>query len=218
MNAINLIPRYRIEARQRRRRVRAWCVGAGVYTLALLAGCLALVTVWGNPDRVVTDELARVDRLVVEARKQMASVGPELAEAKVQLEASRAVSAQPDWSLLLGLLGELRGETVSLKAVTLTPAVSAPSPVKETAPAGRLGLAADGDDPAADAPKPAHAPNRAEPEPARKPLCFRLTIEGVADSQFEASRFVLRLEQVKLFDEVKLVETSRVASGEGNAT
>jgi hypothetical protein len=210
MNGINLIPSYRIEARQRRRRVRAWVVASGCYGVVALAACLTVITAWGNPDRAVTDELGRVTRQVGEATAQLATLGPELTEAKIQLDASRAVSVQPDWSLLLGLLGKLLGETVVLTNVQLTPAAPVVTVPKEITSSKRLGLAAPADE--ADGtgkPKAKRSKPAAEEEQARKLLSFKMTIEGVAESQPEVSQFVLRLEQVKLFDQVKLVETSR---------
>ncbi len=203
MNDINLIPRYRIEARQRRSRIRAWAWGCAGYAAVMVAACAVAASVFGGGDRSTSGEMGRMERQLADTNRQLTLVRPEMDEARAQLDAGRAVTVQPDWGLLLKLLAQSRGDSVVLDRVALSP-VEAPTvaeKIEATKPAagGNIALAA--------------AKKKRDAE-KRKPLCVEIQISGLARTQLDVSQFVLRLEQIKLFDQVKLLDTSRAAPGE----
>lgn len=208
MNSINLIPQHRIEARRRRVRVRAWAWICAGYASVLVVGCAMAMVMFGSKDRVTSGELARLTRQVTDQSRQLALVQPEMNEAMAQLDASRAVTVQPDWGLLLKLLAHSRGDSVVLDRVALSP-VEPPGhqkldEAKPVAP-GNIALAS------------AAKAKANRDTVARKPLHVEIQISGLAKSQLDVSAFVLRLEQQKLFDHVKLLATSRVSSSEASA-
>jgi len=204
---INLIPTHRIDARRRKRRIRVWTVVVAVYASALVVGASAAHTVWGQADRRLADAAAEYDQKVREAQQQVVALEPALTEARVKLEASRAVAVQPDWSVLLALLAELRGERVVLQSVRLDPIKPADRQGRRVVRSGRF---AGGIEPRTGEKKT----DKADDESRRKPLEYRLDVNGLGRGQADVSAFVLRLEQTGLFDEVKLVETSRMPFGQ----
>lgn len=197
MKAINLIPAYHLLARRRRARIRVWASICGVYGLLILGTIGAFHVVYGKSGRVVAGELARVVRELDQDSKTMASLQPELAELQLQLEASRAVAVQPDWSVLMALMGRLKGEATVLSRATLTPI----QPLNEPKPVVKTGAKSGG-------PTVATVLSK-KPEPAaRKSLNFKIELTGLGRSQSDVSQYVLRLEETGLFQRVKLVETT----------
>lgn len=199
--AVNLIPSKRLHARQRRRRLRAWCGVTAGYLALLIAACLVTDSVWSRPGQAVTQQLADVEVQVAEINRQLALVQPEIAEAKNQLDASRAVAVQPDWSLLLALLSRLRGDAIVLEKCVLTPE-------EQAAPIQPVPVAAAGRAPASSSARPRATPKR---------MSVRLELRGLGRENHDVSQFVLKLEQAGLFDSVRLLETSRAPFGAGHA-
>lgn len=195
---VNLVPIRRLQARQRRRRVRQWLGACTVYLALLAVACGVVDAMWGRPGRAVTEELAAVHRDAADVAQQLALVQPELAEAKNHLEASRAVAVQPDWSILLALLSRLRGESIVLERCALTPD-NDPSQIR----------------PAQVTPVAAPAANLRPP--LRKHMSVRFELRGLGRTNQDVSAFVLKLEQAGLFDSVRLLETARAPFGPGHA-
>jgi hypothetical protein len=105
------------------------------------------------------------------------------------VEANRTVAEQPDWSVLLALLGSVKGDDVVLRSVAVGPApVPAPPP-----------------------------PERGKPAPPPVVPDTILDVMGVGQTQLAVSQHVLRLEQTGLFSKVALLDTGREAFVNGNA-
>jgi Tfp pilus assembly protein PilN len=204
MQSVNLIPMPRRENRYRRLRIRGWVLGTAVYLAVLIGACVVVRAAWSGSDRAVADELAAVQKQIAVTNQQLSIIQPELLEARSQLEASRAVAIQPDWSVLMMLLSRLRGEAIVFEQLKLQPLkIEAPKPTaaKPGAP-----------------PRPGSAAaKKAKEDDARKPMHYGLQLTGLGQSQQEVSDFVLRVEQSGLFDSVKLVETTRFPFGAAHA-
>lgn len=121
MRAVNLVPARRRAARQRQRRIGIWSRALGAYTLSLVAAVLIAQAVWGQADRALAEDLAALDEQASQVKQKLTALQPQLSQATGRLEASRAIAVQPDWSLLLALLGEVRGEKLSLNRISLMP-------------------------------------------------------------------------------------------------
>ena len=198
MKCLNLIPAPRCQARARRARVRTWSVVLGAYALAAAAGYVAC---YAYPDgdqtallrdaRAVTEELRSSGR-------QMRAVRTQVAEAAGKLAIARNIRNHPDWSLLLAMLSDSLADQIVLDRCAL---------VAVDSPAGGP------DGPAAPAPPSAGRARGLHPAPAAAAAAagtrgFHFTVAGYARTQSAVSQFVLRLEQARVFDEVRLVETS----------
>jgi len=206
MTSINLIPAYRRAARKRQTRLRGWVVGGCVYVGLLLAAVFACHGIWGQTDRALADEVAGLEKDIQQTRSQIAAMKPDLTEAHLQWQASRAVAVQPDWSVLLALLGEIRGENVVLERCKLTPDKDNFTKARKLTQ-GKFGAGT----------KPEPEGTNDESKPSRKPMNFTLEIGGLGREQVDVSQFVLKLEQSGLFETVKLLETARYPFGDGQA-
>jgi len=119
--SINLIPATRLEAQQRRRRVRAW-----IGTVGMTAGVVAAGSVWsllsivesGAEERARLDERsARISQLEEGRDAKLA----ELADANARLRATLVVTLEPDWSILMALLAATLEEDAALEGFRLVP-------------------------------------------------------------------------------------------------
>lgn len=118
MRARNLIPPYRLSRRHRRQRLRAWLIGSGIYAAALVAVAL-LVHQHTASARDRAGELSAASRDVEQARRAMDLQQRRLNAAMVEQAANRAVSHQPDWSILLAALAGELGDQIVFRSCRL---------------------------------------------------------------------------------------------------
>jgi Tfp pilus assembly protein PilN len=198
---VNLIPEYRHEARRRRARGRRWMAACVLYASALVFGYGICQATFGGSDPRLAEDLQTMQQDVSSGESTLARLKPELAEAQAKLDATRAVALQPDWSILMAALAQSLGDDVVLSSCTLqTQTISPPkSPVARSAAGDK---------------KPGSKSSPA-PEPERVQVIVNVT--GFGRSQVAVSKFVLRLEQMRLFDRVKLIKTSREQFLDGDA-
>lgn len=189
---INLIPEQRRVANLRRQRVKTWaCAVAGYAVL--------LSIIWGTGVLMHqrsggSDLTARMERLTEETQRMQADLmrdEPKLLDLRVQVLASRAVSQQPDWAILLAALSESRGEQIVLQACNLSPNV--PPAAKSNRVAAPIAAPVDNT-------------KRAD---AQNPDRYDLQVTGMSESQQAVSEFILALERTGLFERVGLVVTER---------
>ncbi len=191
MNAVNLIPKQRREAKARKVHLIRLISGLGVYGVILLGGYLLCLRYVASDGRSLDGRTTDVAAGLNSSNRQVLVLAGELAEANRKLQAVQAVGRQPDWGGLLKVLAENMGERTVLDFCRLRRV----RPVAQTAADSDPGRAASGSDD--EAPKAA----------TDAPLLLELT--GWAEAQADVSAFLLRLEQTGLFDKVKLVRTSR---------
>ena len=176
----NLIPAYRLSGKKRRKRLRRWLYVCAGYTLLMLAGFGVAESVLGSGGRAVNEEFGRTKLRITNTAEQIAELQQKLLHAQRLQAANRVLADQPDWSLLLATLSQTLGDDVVLRSCQLKPAS------ETTTPFGALS-------------GPATDPHGG----------FVLDIRGFGRGQAEVSRFVLRLEETKLFKEVKTIKSSR---------
>ncbi len=182
MKSANFIPAYRLDRRQRRRRLLGWSGGGLAYGAALAAAYLLSQAAWGEGHAAKESELGKTEACISERSQAIKAAERQLAAAELTLKANRAVGDRPDWSLLLALLAGSLDDKVVLSQCELRPisrgreATAKPGPAVE--PAGQEGL-------------------------------FLLRLAGLGWTQAAVSDFVLRLERLGLFEQVKLIRTSR---------
>ena len=182
----NLIPMKRRLAGQRRRHLRFWSVTCGVCLLAVLFASIQVQLADGGQREHFDSRFSGYELAASKTRSRIEELYALQAQAKATLEANRAIGRQPDWSVLLALLGETLEEHIVLSDCELQ--------------TGRNQTDASAGSKAGD------------PMPLNR-RCYRLEIHGFGKSQSAISQFVLRLERYDLFREVRLINSTRASLG-----
>lgn len=187
MTCINLIPTYRIENSHRRLRVRAWILICVLYSAAVLIACVSYVAINDQTGPDLSNDIALAQAKFTSAEQAITDMNPQFEEARLKLNASRAITTQPNWSILLALLSEARSDQIVLRQCKLRP-ITPDVPYQSLATASTTASAAGA-------------------TPRRE--AYTLMINGIGETQPAVSQFVLRLEQMRLFDRVDIIKTQR---------
>ena len=196
MNDDNLIPRHRLERKRWKARLRLWIYCGGIFAGVVITASGIAHATWSQDDRRVESELAEATTKIDEQMSLEKSLRRELSEARVRLEADKAIGDPPDWSVLLTLLGEETNDNVVLSTCGLAPV----GPDDGPAGRGKAALSAG--------------------SPSSVPLGrrrFRIELNGFGRTQTDVSQFLLRLEQVGLFRAVRLMQSDRARFLDGDA-
>ncbi|MBM4109252.1 MAG: PilN domain-containing protein [Phycisphaerae bacterium] len=121
MKALNLIPRAYLVRRARRRRGRAWAIGLAAYTGAAGLGSVAASIVSAGPQGATAEMVAEAESQASMTKRDIGRATREAADWSRRAEAERAIGEHPRWSVLLGMLARLRGESVVLSTVEVQP-------------------------------------------------------------------------------------------------
>jgi len=187
MISANLIPAKKLARKRCRSHLRVWIFICCVYGLLLLEGTVIGYGLWYRDDKALAGQVEALSQEIKNATRSIRDAQSRLAEAQAALAASREVRSQPDWSILLATLARQLRDEVVLNGCKLTPVKSGP---------------------------PAEGGNT-EPgasEPREAPLAqrnYQLTLSGLGRTQTAVSKFVLRLEHIDLFSEVRLTKSNR---------
>ena len=200
MNGINLIPAPRLAAKRRSAHLHCCAAACACWTVLSLGAAGLAHAIWREEDPQAVERLAKVNEEMRRTDRVIAGLRAELAAAQSTLRANQTIAAQPDWSIMLGLLGQQVGDDIVLKSCRVRPS----SVARAVAPAARRGAPRTAA-PAADAAQPA------EPPP------FALDVSGMALDHAAANKFLLRLEQTGLFTKVSLLDTAREPFFDKNA-
>jgi len=189
MQGINLIPAQRREAKRLRNCLRRWLIACTLYATLLAIVSVLCRTNWSDVDRTQAHQLAQVAARINAANEVISTLTPQLAHVRLTLAIEQQIVNQPNWSILLALLGRVMGDQIVLRECELRPIG-----VQGRAFAG-ITTSADGSIRLG-----AHQ--------------YMLRLKGLGRSQREVSQFVLRLEKTQLFSQVKLIKTMRQPVGE----
>ncbi len=181
---VNLLPKSRRSTLARRRRSRAWMSGGAAYAMLLVIGgaCFALS---GPQAAVATDLYERQERELKDRSARVETLGSEITGLGKRLERLQRVQSHPDMSSLVRVVaaqlgGELVLDSIAMERQTIQP--------KD---AGRARVGADA-------------------KPAAQPIgVYQIDISGLAKDQPDVTSFVLRLENLKLFDKVTVIESGK---------
>ncbi len=180
---VNLVALAHRELQHKKARIRFWLMTSGAYGLCWLVVFMLVGATSLNDDTVFRQELDQLNAFVSSAESELAQMRGELGRINVELATSRAIGRQPDWSILLALLSSTLGDNITLRSCALE---RSRGPLPRGATTG--------------APAPVGMPNSAG---------LQLELIGLGLSQQAVSEFVLRLEEMTLFRQVKLIETRR---------
>lgn len=116
---VNFIPKARRRAQAGRRRMQRWGWACGGYTAAVCLAILAVAGPLGPHDRRDLGEQTAVHQRIGDVGHEVAQLRKRLDRDRSRLEALEAIESQPDWSLLLALLADLRAGEVVLTSCSL---------------------------------------------------------------------------------------------------
>lgn len=183
MLTANLLPMSRRRASAREDRIVAWTIGIGLLACALGVATAAIrISTRSSTAAATARELAGVDAELAQLATLVDESKSRAQKAESHLSAARAIADHPDWSLLLNLLGTLRGDQVDLSRVAL----------------GYRKPEAN-----------ANANGKPDARPARG---YWIRITGQALDQAAVAKFAVRLESAGLFDKVTLSESRKGAA------
>ena len=191
----NLIPAHRRDIRMRGVRLRQWVVVCIVYTVVLGLGygiCRGFWIEAGDP----TTELGEVAKQIDQSNQAIDVLSQDLATAKLMLDATLRVVDQPDWSALLALTARTLGDQIVLtqcQVLELTEGDSFTPAARHGRGGGRTALRHE------------------------MPDAFTVELSGYGRSPQAVARFVLRLEETRLFEQVTVRSTDRQPFREGDA-
>ena len=193
---INLIPRHRILAARRQLRLQQWVSVSLVYCVVVVVVVVAagLMRSLGQDDVELHDQLTMLDEQDKRMAEEVEQGQIQLQETKLVLAANQAVSRPPDWSPLMTLLADIQGDDIVMSNWTLQPL-----------------------DRDTDRARPATLDPAAADERPDQSGQYRLDLKGFGRTQGDVSHFVLRLEQVPLFDSVSVLQIRRETFMSGRA-
>jgi hypothetical protein len=198
---INLIPIERRVAAAKRRRIRLWSTIAGAYAGAVLIGCLVANAPLASHSPQVQADLERLAQRTERANTEKARIEAQLTQQRRQLETARAVGEHPDWSILLDAIARAKAERASLDSVTLTSRLVE----AKAAPAAP---------PSADAASGTPAP-KPKPTPTTN---YTLRLTGFVVGPGEVFEFARAIEQLSVFDDVRVKDSRSAPLGAMAAT
>lgn len=185
MTRDNLIPAWRLQKRSRLNRVRTWATALGVYGVLLGATYVACLAFGADDGQAVLEQMRHSTERFRKAGKEIHTLRASLTEASRQIAAAHSLAQNPDWSLLLAMVARELSDDVVLDRCSLAPVDTGADEKPSAAPAEALG--------------------------AGEVLYQRylLDLSGFAQTQMGVSQFVLRLENSRLFESIRLIKTQK---------
>jgi hypothetical protein len=191
--SLNLLPPRRRTELRLRHRFHLWTLGSVVYGVVTLGACIALAA--GEPvvDLRETRELsnlAREKEMFDDLKKQYTA---SMVEERRRKEGADLVADHPDWSILLDLLADNRGDDAVIVGVDVQPDVAS-AKGSDAKPRVREAKAKGDKD----------VMDKAE----TRPDAYTIRIEGFASTQTAVAEFADRIQRIGVFGSVTLQRSS----------
>jgi Tfp pilus assembly protein PilN len=186
MIQVNLIPNDRLRATRRHECRRMWTMIGVAYLSLLLPIGGAVHVLSSGSTREMDAELAQLTSEISEAEESSAILRAELDDTSRLLHANRLVGVRADWGALLALLPKTMGDEIVLRELRLR--------------------TAEGHSPRTGRRSGTRSIHDGEALGDRQ---ITLRMGGIGRSQNAVTQFVLRLEGLQLFRQVKLADTRR---------
>lgn len=178
-------PASRLHLRRHDRSI-LWAKILGVYltlliTAAVLIAATLRTTIGISEETVITAEeqaARKVDKLD--------SLKVQLVGLEAKIAADKAIGQHPDWSILLSILAQARGQAINLSLIDLSALNQASTSTLTKTSTASLST----------------------PRPSR----YSLRIGGIASDHPALTSFILRLESLGIFDRVALAENNVINS------
>jgi len=173
----NLIPARRREKQSRIRRIRTWATALGAYGVLLICAYAACFAFGQDDSGAIFKEMGETTERFRASARQIHELRESVVESSQQLAAARVLAQNPDWSLLLAMVARNLTKDVVLDRCSLAPV---------------------------DVDLEAGPPANGETVIYQR---YLLDLSGFGQSQTSVSQFVLRLEESRLFENVRLIKT-----------
>lgn len=186
---VNLLPKPRRSALARRSSSRLWIMGgAGYAAIVIISGLVFSLS--GPRSAVASDLFERQERELTDRDARVAELTLQTESLNRRLERLRRIQNHPDMSSLVRLIASRLQDRIVLDSMTFDRSVQQP------AQASRKKIGADA----------ASAPDVAPQAPR---VSYQIDIAGIARQQADVTSFVLRLEELGLFDKVTVVDSGK---------
>jgi Tfp pilus assembly protein PilN len=189
MGDINMIPADRLAKKHQKARLRLWTLVCGVYFIFLVVFVLSGRFFWGGYNDPITEEIKSTAERIERYSSTIQQLQEKLTKATAELQACQAISCRPDWSKLLVLLSGELGEEVVLgncQIVILNKGRNVKNNLRELF-------------------------SSSDPAALLAKRRYKLELSGYGRTQTAVSQFVLRLERMRIFDSVRLINSYRGA-------
>ena len=120
MSSVNLLPAYRVQAAMKRRTMLAWSFAITGYTALLLCACAAFRATW-IVEHGASETLVELQAQLAAEQAGIRTVTSANRRSEAVLKAASIASDHPDWSIVLAMLAQSRGDGVKLEQVSMTP-------------------------------------------------------------------------------------------------
>jgi hypothetical protein len=121
MLGVNLIPAERRSALQRRGRLRRWGAAMIAYGGLVMAACVGARITWAPGDGASAEDLTQLQARNTQLNGMIAQSRKQTLEAHTEIKTAQSITDQPDWNIVLTLLGQTVGEEIVLKQIQLRP-------------------------------------------------------------------------------------------------
>jgi Tfp pilus assembly protein PilN len=189
MGDINMIPADRLAKKHQKARLRLWTLVCGVYFIFLVVFVLSGRFFWGGYNDPITEEIKSTAERIESYSSTIQQLQEKLGKATAELQACQAISCRPNWSKLLVLLSGELGEEVVLgncQIVILNKGRNVKDNLREFF-------------------------SSSDPAALLAERRYKLELSGYGRTQTAVSQFVLRLERMRIFDSVRLINSYRGA-------
>lgn len=184
---VDLLPKQRRAALQRRARSRQWMLGGSAYA-ALIAIAGLTFSLSGPRVSVAADLYQRQERELTDRQSRVDSLTAQSDLLAKRLDRLTRIQGHPDVSALVRLIASELQDHIVLDSISME------RQVQSAKDAGRKKVGADAKD----------------TESAATPTVFyQIDIAGLAKDQPDVTSFVLRLEGLGLFDKVTVLESGK---------
>ena len=189
MGDINMIPADRLAKKHQKARLRLWTLVCGTYFICLVVLVLSGRFFWDGYNDPITEEIKSTAERIESYSSTIQQLQEKLAKATAELQACQAISCRPNWSKLLVLLSGELGEEVVLgncQIVILNKGRNVKDNLREFF-------------------------SSSDPAALLAERRYKLELSGYGRTQTAVSQFVLRLERMRIFDSVRLINSYRGA-------
>lgn len=197
LSGVNLLARSFVAASHKRRMLRRWFKGLSLYSVVLI-GLASML--WGSDNkRVELQEASEILESKSQSRKrELADASNRASLLRKQLRAAEAVAKHPNWGSVLALIASKASGHAVLSGLTLN--VSDVAKVPESAVKA----------------------SKQKTDGAKEPASLRaatIVLNGQAQGLADVTDYVLILEDLNVFDSVRVKDASNSSnSGNGGTT
>jgi hypothetical protein len=188
MSPINLLPpRYRQSRRFAGLR-RRWVIVGGCYIVVLALGSLGARAFDTLDDASVREEITRLSKRAGETESRQKPIMVELTRLAADRQLKDLVNSPVDYAVLLAAIGNCVKDEAILTGLRWEVMPTSTERVAPPQPAGE---------------------KRKAPDPFAGPVRLKVELTGLVQEQPAIGRLVRRINEAGLFDEVRLVKSSR---------